>query len=61
MSDFWGPTMFYGRAFDLADGTIILPCGFCATPEFPGAVHACQAKADHEFASLAEAFGGSLT
>lgn len=35
--------MFVGRAFELSDGTIVLPCEFCYSPVWPQHVstHMC--------------------
>jgi len=31
--------MFFGRAFELPDGTIVLPCFRCGMPLWPGVIH----------------------
>lgn len=31
----------FGRAFELADGTIVLPCEFCGCPVFDIPSHMC--------------------
>lgn len=33
---------FVGRAFELADGTIILPCEFCGNPVWDPSNHTCE-------------------
>lgn len=33
--------MWWGRAFELPDGTIILPCEFCGDPCFEPESHMC--------------------
>lgn len=35
--------MMYGRAFELADGTIIVPCEYCGNPVWPELIssHSC--------------------
>ena len=34
--------MYFGRAFELADGTIILPCDYCGNPVFVPPEHTCE-------------------
>lgn len=31
----------FGRAFELADGTIVLPCEWCGSPAFVPETHSC--------------------
>lgn len=58
LSGGWGPTMFFGRAFECGP-TIILPCGFCGTPEFPRRTHICIGhEADREADLLEHLLGG---
>jgi hypothetical protein len=33
--------MYWGRAFELKDGTIVLPCEFCGCPVFEVESHMC--------------------
>lgn len=32
---------WYGRAFELADGTIVLPCDYCGSPVPRVELHTC--------------------
>lgn len=34
--------IWWGRAFELSDGTIILPCEFCGTPCWFPDKHMCE-------------------
>lgn len=34
----------FGRAFELADGTIVLPCEWCGSPAFDPDAHTCEAS-----------------
>lgn len=46
--------LFFGRAFDLPDGRIILPCFSCGTPLW-GVAHTCIGRAARDEAAATEA------
>ena len=36
----------FGRAFELTDGTVVLPCEFCGSPVFEPDAHTCPGLMD---------------
>jgi len=42
----------FGRSFELADGTIVLPCEFCGNPAFIPERHTCPGLYEEMLAEM---------
>lgn len=44
--------MWWGRTFELQDGTIVLPCNYCGNPVFEPDRHSCPGLLEVELQKM---------